>query len=134
MVLCRSREDVEEAERRVRIVFERLKLTLHPEKTRKLDFTEGKEGFDFLGCRLHMRMSGKLWERKRIRRYHLQRWPSKRSMTRVKELTDSRRGGVKDVKVLIDDLNPGSEPGAATSAPGIQPRSFANSTSRSSGG
>jgi group II intron reverse transcriptase/maturase len=110
VVLCRSREGVEEAERRVRIIFERLKLTLHPEKTRKVELTEGKEGFDFLGCHLHMRMSGKLWEEKRIRRYYLQRWPSKRSMTRartrVKELTDSRRNGVKDVKVLIDDLNP----------------------------
>ena len=57
-----------------------------------------------------MRMSGKLWEEKRIRRYYLQRWPSKRSMkrarTKVKELTDRRRGGVKDVKILIDGLNP----------------------------
>ena len=110
VVLCRSREEVEEAERRVKLIFERLKLTLHPEKTRKVDLTEGKEGFDFLGCHLHMRMSGKLWEEKRIRRYYLQRWPSKRSMTRVrtrvKELTDRRRGGVKDVKILIDDLNP----------------------------
>ena len=111
VVLCRSHEAVEEAERRVRIIFERLKLTLHPEKTRRVDLTEGKEGFDFLGCHLHMRMSGKLWEEKRIRRYYLQRWPSKRSMkrvrTRVKELTDSRkRGGVKDVDVLIKELNP----------------------------
>jgi RNA-directed DNA polymerase len=110
VILCRSREAVEEAERRVRIIFERLKLTLHPEKTRRVDLTEGKEGFDFLGCHLHMRMSGKLWEEKRIRRYYLQRWPSKRSMkrvhARVKELTDARRGGVKDVDVLIRDLNP----------------------------
>ena len=110
VVLCTSREGVEEAERRVRIVFERLKLTLHPEKTRRIDLTDGKEGFDFLGCHLHMRMSGKLWEEKRIRRYYLQRWPSKRSMkrvrTRVHELTDSRRNGVKDVDVLIRGLNP----------------------------
>ncbi|MEK7717540.1 MAG: group II intron reverse transcriptase/maturase [Pseudomonadota bacterium] len=110
VVLCMSREVVEEAERRVRIIFERLKLTLHPEKTRKVDLTDGKEGFDFLGCHLHMRMSGKLWEEKRIRRYYLQRWPSKRSMKRVrarlKELTDSRRNGVKDVRVVIDALNP----------------------------
>jgi len=110
VILCRSREAVEEAERRVRIIFERLKQTLHPEKTRRVDLTEGKEGFDFLGCHLHMRMSGKLWEEKRIRRYYLQRWPSKRSMKRVrskvKELTDSRRNGVKDVEVLIRDLNP----------------------------
>ena len=110
VVLCRRREDVEEAERRIRIIFERLKLTLHPEKTRRVDLTEGKEGFDFLGCHLHMRMSGKLWEEQRLRRYFLQRWPSKRSMkrarTRVKKLTDSRRNGVKDVDVLIRDLNP----------------------------
>jgi RNA-directed DNA polymerase len=57
-----------------------------------------------------MRMSGKLWEEQRIRRYYLQRWPSKRSMkrvrTRVHELTDSRRNGVKDVDVLIRVLNP----------------------------
>jgi RNA-directed DNA polymerase len=110
VVLCTSREGVEEAERRVRIIFERLKLTLHPKKTRRVDLTDGKEGFDFLGCHLHMRMSGKLWEEKRIRRYYLQRWPSKRSIkrvqTRVKELTDSRRNGVKDVDVLIRALNP----------------------------
>ena len=109
VVLCKSHEALEEAERRVRIIFERLKLTLHPEKTRRVDLTEGKEGFDFLGCHLHMRMSGKLWEEKRIRRYYLQRWPSTRSMkrvrSRVKELTDSRRNGVKDVEVLIRDLN-----------------------------
>src|SRR6185312_12593159 len=110
VVLCRSHEALEEAERRVRILFERLKLTLHPEKTRRVDLTEGKEGFDFLGCHLHMRMSGRLWEQKRIRRYYLQRWPSARSMkrvrSRVKELTDSSRNGVKDVRVLMGGLNP----------------------------
>jgi RNA-directed DNA polymerase len=110
VVLCRSHEAVREAERRVRIIFERLKLTLHPEKTRSVDLTEGKEGFDFLGCHLHMRMSGKLLEEKGIRRYYLQRWPAMKSMkrvrTRVKELTDRRRSGVKDVRVLIADLNP----------------------------
>ena len=110
VILCRNREAVEEAERRVRIIFERLKLTLHPEKTRTVDLTEGKAGFDFLGCHLHMRMSGKLWEEKRKRCYFLQRWPSKRSMTRartrVKELTDPRRNGAKDVRVLVRDLNP----------------------------
>ncbi|HEX4620723.1 MAG TPA: group II intron reverse transcriptase/maturase [Myxococcaceae bacterium] len=110
VVLCTSREGTEEAERRVRIIFERLKLTLHPEKTRRVDLTDGKEGFDFLGCHLHMRMSGKLWEEQRLKRYYLQRWPSTRSMKRVrtklKELTDSRRNGVKDVDVLIHAVNP----------------------------
>ena len=110
VVLCRTAKDVEEAERRIRIIFERLKLTLHPEKTRRVDLTDGKEGFDFLGCHLRMRVSGKLLERRGIRRYYLQRWPSSRSMKRVrsklKELTDRRRQGVKDVRELIGTLNP----------------------------
>lgn len=110
VVLCRNREAVEEAERRVRIIFTRLKLQLHPEKTRKVDLTEGRQGFDFLGHHLHMRMSGKLLETKGVRRYYLQRWPSPRSMkrvrTRLRELTDRRRSGVKDVRVLIADVNP----------------------------
>jgi group II intron reverse transcriptase/maturase len=110
VVLCRTAEDMEEAERRVGIIFERLKLTLHPEKTRKVDLTDGKDGFDFLGCHLHMRMSGRLLEVKGIRRYYLQRWPSRRSMkrvrTRVKELTGRTWQGVKDVRELIARLNP----------------------------
>jgi RNA-directed DNA polymerase len=110
VVVCRRREDVEESARRIGLIFERLKLTLHPEKTRTVDLTDGTEGFDFLGCHLHKRMSGALLERKGIRRYYLQRWPSARSMkrvrTRVRELTDRTWNGVKDVRVLIDHLNP----------------------------
>jgi group II intron reverse transcriptase/maturase len=110
VVLCRTAKNAEEAERRVRIIFERLKLTLHPEKTRRVDLAEGREGFNFLGCHLHMRMSGKLLETKGIRRYYLQRWPSERSMkrvrTRVKELTGRSRLGVKDVRTILADLNP----------------------------
>jgi group II intron reverse transcriptase/maturase len=49
VVLCRTTKSLEEAERRVRIIFERLRLDLHPEKTRKVDLRDGKEGFDFLG-------------------------------------------------------------------------------------
>lgn len=110
VVLCRTAKDVEEAERRVRMIFDRLKLTLHPEKTRRVDLTDGKGGFDFLGCHLHMRMSGALWERQGLRRYYLQRWPSSRSMqrvrARVKGLTDRKWHGVKDVRVIIGHLNP----------------------------
>lgn len=110
LVLCRTAKDAEEAERRVQMIFERLKLTLHPEKTRRVDLTEGKEGFDFLGCHLRMRLSRRLLEPKGIRRYYLHRWPSARSMKRVrgrvKELTDRRWLGVKDVRVVIDNLNP----------------------------
>jgi len=110
VVLCRTKKDCEEAERRVRMILERLRLELHPDKTRRLELSWGKQGFDFLGCHLRKRFSGPIWERARKRVYFLQRWPSVRSMKRVrqrvKELTDRKRNGVKDVRVIIADLNP----------------------------
>ena len=63
------RRQVEEARRRVSTVLTRLGLELHPEKTRTVDLSRGREGFDFLGCHLHKRMSGPLWERTRQRVY-----------------------------------------------------------------
>jgi len=109
VVLCERPELVQEAERRVRIIFERLKLALHPEKTRTVDLSWGREGFDFLGWYLRKRMSGRMKEQGKTR-YFLNRWPSVRSMKRVrqrvKELTGPHRNGVKDVRVLIADLNP----------------------------
>ena len=39
-------------------VLTRLGLELHPEKTRQVDLSRGREGFDFLGCHLRKRMSG----------------------------------------------------------------------------
>ena len=109
VVLCRTTRDAEEAERRMRLILARLRLELHPEKTRRVNLGYGKEGFDFLGCHLHKRVSGRLLERGK-RRYFLQRWPSTRSMKRVrqrvKELTDRRWNGVRDVRVLIRHLNP----------------------------
>ena len=95
----------------MRIIFERLKLTLHPEKTRKVDLTDGKEGFDFLGCHLHKRMSGKLLEKKRHppvlpAAVALEAKSMKRVREKIHDLTDRSRNGVKDVKVIIDDLNP----------------------------
>jgi RNA-directed DNA polymerase len=87
-----------------------LKLELHPEKTRRVDLSWGKQGFDFLGCHLRKRMSGPIWVRERRRVYFLQRWPSAKSMQRVRqkvrELTERRWSGVKDVRKLIANLNP----------------------------
>jgi hypothetical protein len=110
VVMCATRSACEQAEKRVRQVLARLGLELHPDKTRRVDLSWGKEGFDFLGCHLRKRMSGPIWVKSRRRVYFLQRWPSVRSMKRVrqrvKELTGRNRNGVKDVRVLIRDLNP----------------------------
>src|SRR5436190_1789641 len=63
VVLCDTKPQAEEAHQRVRTVLTRLGLELHPEKTRTVDLSRGREGFDFLGCHLHKRMSGPVWER-----------------------------------------------------------------------
>jgi group II intron reverse transcriptase/maturase len=110
VVMCRTARQCEEAEARVRGILERLGLVLHPDKTRRVDLSWGRQGFDFLGCHLHKRMSGLIWEREGRKVYFLHRWPSARSMKRVRErvqeLTGRHRNGVKDVRVLVRDLNP----------------------------
>ena len=87
----------------------KLGLKLHPQKTRRVALTDGQEGFDFLGCHLHKRMSGRLWQQKGLRRYYLQRWPSRKAMNRVRErvreLTPRRRCH-RDVRSVIAELNP----------------------------
>ncbi len=97
VVLCRSAAQAEDARRRAAALMADLGLVLHPDKTRVVDLREGKEGLDFLGCHLHARMSGRLWEQKRIVRYYLHRRPSQRSMRRarlrVKSFTSRNRAG-----------------------------------------
>lgn len=87
-----------------------LGLRLHPGKTKVVDLRQGREGLDFLGCHFRARMSGRLWEQKRIVRYYLHRWPSQRAMKRIREKIRDRTGrnrtGVKDIRDVIADLNP----------------------------
>jgi RNA-directed DNA polymerase len=109
VVLCKTEKNCREAERRVRKLLGELKLELHPGKTKRVDLGWGKQGIDFLGCHLRKRFSGPVWERSRKRVYFLQRWPSTRSMKRirqrVKDLT--RRGRCHaDPRDVIAELNP----------------------------
>jgi RNA-directed DNA polymerase len=109
VIVSNTRAEVEEAARRVKLIFKRLRLDLHPDKTRLVELSDGTQGFDFLGCHLHKRMSGKIWENERRRVYFLQRWPSttsvKRVKQRVKELTPI---GVchRDLREKIAKINP----------------------------
>jgi RNA-directed DNA polymerase len=109
VVICRTREQAETALRLAGDILGVLGLQLHPGKTRVVDLREGREGFDFLGCHFRARMSGRLWEQKRIVRYYLHRWPSQRAMKRLREKikhrTSRSRVGV-DIRVVIDGLNP----------------------------
>jgi len=105
VVLCRTEADAREALRRVGLILAYLGLEAHPEKTRVVALGSGEGSFEFLGCRLRRYRSVRY-----PGRMYLQRWPSPRSMKRlrdrIRDLTGGRWNGVKDVRVLIARLNP----------------------------
>jgi hypothetical protein len=109
VVICRTAKNCEQAETRIKVILKRLGLELHSDKTRRVELCDGKAGFDFLGCHLHKRLSGRIWEQRRKRLYFLHRWPSQRSMqrvrARVRELTPSSRCHA-DLRAVISELNP----------------------------
>jgi group II intron reverse transcriptase/maturase len=105
VVLCRTESAAKEALRRIAEILSRLKLELHPAKTRLVHLGLGKEGFVFLGCYL------------RIVRSHFKgqcylfRWPSPKAMasirSRIRERTDRHRwAGMRDIDEVIAELNP----------------------------
>jgi RNA-directed DNA polymerase len=108
VVMCRSEAEARAARELARTVLAGLGLGLHPDKTKVACLTDGREGFDFLGCHFHARMSGRLLERG-IRRSYLQRWPSQQAMKRlrqrIKALTGRNRVGW-DIREVIAALNP----------------------------
>jgi RNA-directed DNA polymerase len=109
VVLCRSAAQARAALDAVGEILGSLGLRLHPDKTKVVDLREGREGLDFLGCHFRARMSGRLWEQKRIVRYYLQRWPSQRSMKRLREKVHARTGRNRagaDIREVIAELNP----------------------------
>lgn len=109
VVLCKTEKDCREAERRVKKLLHELKLELHPDKTKRVDLSWGKQGIDFLGCHLRKRFSGPEWVKRRKRVYFLQRRPSTKSMKRirqrVKDMTPRRRSH-EDPRDVIAAINP----------------------------
>jgi RNA-directed DNA polymerase len=109
VVMCDTKTACEQAEQRVREILARLGLELHSDKTRRVELSHGREGFDFLGCHLRKRMSGPIWEQRHQRVYFLQRWPSTRAMQRVRQrVKDLTPRGVchRNVRETIARLNP----------------------------
>jgi RNA-directed DNA polymerase len=109
VVLCRSAAQAQAALEAVRDILASLGLRLHPDKTKVVDLREGREGLDFPGCHFRARMSGRLWEQKRIIRCYLHRWPSQRAMKRLRDKVHARTGRNRagaDIREVIADLNP----------------------------
>jgi len=109
VVLCRSEREARAALDAAGEILAGLGVELHPDKTKVVDLRKGREGFDFLGWHFRARVSGRLLERG-VCRYYLQRWPSQRSMKRirrkVKAKTGRNRVGIGDIRELIAELNP----------------------------
>jgi RNA-directed DNA polymerase len=103
VVVCRSADQAEQAPRRAAMVLCELGLSLSSEKTRIVELTKGKEGFDFLG--FHLRKVSWRWRGK----WYLQRWPSARAMngirSKVRALTSRRYTGIA-LSTVVERLNP----------------------------
>jgi RNA-directed DNA polymerase len=106
VVMCRSRQQAEDALAWLRLLLADLGLQPKQAKTRIVHLTVGGEGFDFLG--FHHRLvssQGRVGTKGVI---FLARWPSRRAMQhardRLRELTDRRRLLLK-VEWIVEDLN-----------------------------
>lgn len=99
VVLCRTRVQAEESLRRLQLIMERLRLRLHPEKTRIVEPGLGKGGFAFLGCYLRIVRSGartpptcRDYPLPRLRECHMKRL----SVSRMREIrTYGLKGGFR---------------------------------------
>ncbi|PCC72046.1 Group II intron, maturase-specific domain [Nannocystis exedens] len=106
VIMCRRQSAAKAAMQKARELLARLRLELHPDKTRLVDMRYGRGSFDFLGCTFRKRRSIQ-----RAPKFHfMQRWPSPRAMKRIREkvhtLTSVRGNQAKDVKQIIAALNP----------------------------
>lgn len=106
VVMCHRESQAQEALRHIRFIMDRMGLELHSEKTRMVRLNRGQEGFRFLGWTVRKRRS----IQRNPRLHFVQRWPSpkavKRVRTRVHELTEVRGNPARNVKELIERLNP----------------------------
>jgi group II intron reverse transcriptase/maturase len=104
VVVCATRQQAIESQRRAATALDRFGLRLSPEKTRIVELTRGKQGFDFLGFHMRKVESWK-WRGK----FYMQRWPSARAMNqiraRIRELTDRRYSG-QPIDAAVERLNP----------------------------
>ena len=104
VVACRTEAQAREALRRIGVVLERLKLTLHRTKTQAVYVGDGTEGFDFLGfhCR---KVASKKYRGKR----YFQCWPSRRAMQRVRErinaITAPRHRLPEAIEPIVAEVN-----------------------------
>jgi RNA-directed DNA polymerase len=103
VILCPTQQRAEQARLLVAEILATLGLHLHPDKTRIVGLTRGRQGFDFLGFHHHKVAS---WRRRG--RYYLHRWPATRAMNairaKLREATDRRFVG-HSLAWIVGNLN-----------------------------
>jgi RNA-directed DNA polymerase len=87
VVICQTKQQAELALEKIKQIMNRLRLTLHPTKTRIVEM--GREGFDFLGFHFHKMKS------KKTRKLAPYMWPGQKAMKSVRnkihEITTRKR-------------------------------------------
>jgi len=71
--MCRRESQAKEAVRRIGVIMERMGLELHPDKTRVVNISRGREGFEFLGWSVRKKRS--IQQNPRL--HFVDRWPAK---------------------------------------------------------
>jgi len=104
VAICPTADRASQARALMETVLAPLGLHLHPDKTRTVCLTKGRQGFDFLGFH-HHKVESWRWRG----RYYLHRWPSARAMavirSKIREATARRYVG-RPVHRVVSDLNP----------------------------
>ena len=101
VIVCRSKMAAQRALEEVRQIMKKLRLTLHPTKTRLVEMN--REGFEFLGFHFHKRTDRKTGH---LLPYF---WPGQKAMktvrSKVRQITDRGRKRLPLARI-VDDLNP----------------------------
>jgi RNA-directed DNA polymerase len=103
--MCRTEEKARAAKGAAEAILGRLKLRLHPEKTRIVNPSRKGETFVFLGC-THKKARSRVYQG----RWYLYRWPSPKSVRSIRERvqawTDPRRQSGADPRDILAELRP----------------------------
>ncbi|MFB5764131.1 group II intron reverse transcriptase/maturase [Paenibacillus medicaginis] len=101
VILCRYKAQAVEAIQVLKVVFQKLELTMNTSKSKLVNLWEGKEGFDFLG-HTHRRMP--YWGKNGRILYYFRSCPSRKAM---KKMRDKVKEAFKQRGILqwsLDDM------------------------------